>query len=372
MDKLKILIVGGGIGGLTSAIALRRQGYEVDVIEKDPDWAVYGVGIIQQANVVREMGKLDLIDEYLSVSYPFDKVKIFKPDGTLAVEIPSPRLAGDQYPSNIGVSRPALHKVLGDRTRQVGANVSLGVTVDQFTEEDSGVLVKFSDGSQQAYDMVIGADGLNSLTRQQIFPELEGPKFTGQAVWRYNFELDPDVDCLNAYEGRNGIGLVPLADNLMYMYLVTYEPDNPRMEVQGLAEKMRDRMQWVPEKLAHLREKITDDDGVVYKPLETIFLTGPWHKGRIVLLGDAAHATTPHMGQGAGMAIEDSIVLAEELARADSVEQAFTAYKERRFERCKYIVEASIALGDFQMGKRADVGQAHLVQEMFEVTAKPV
>ncbi|PCJ39803.1 MAG: 2-polyprenyl-6-methoxyphenol hydroxylase [SAR86 cluster bacterium] len=372
MKEANILIVGGGIGGLTSAIALRRQGFNVDVIEKDPDWAVYGVGIIQQANVVREMGKLDLIDEYLSVSFPFDMVKIFNPDGTLAVEIPTPKLAGDQYPSNIGVSRPALHKVLGDRTKKLGANVFLGVTVDKFFDDGAAVLVDFSDGRQQSYDLVIGADGLYSKTRTQIFPEQPSPEFTGQSVWRYNFPLDPNLDCLNAYEGRNGIGLVPLADNLMYMYLVTHEPDNPWMDVDGLAEKMRDRMEWVPPTLAHLREQITDDKGVVYKPLQTIFIRGPWHKGRITLLGDAAHATTPHLGQGAGMAIEDSIVLAEELVRAESVEEAFSAYKARRFERCKFIVENSIAFGDYQMGKRDDISAAELTRLMFEVTSEPI
>ncbi|MGH7105907.1 MAG: FAD-dependent monooxygenase, partial [Acetobacteraceae bacterium] len=97
-----------------------------------------------------------------------------------------------------------------------------------------------------------------------------------------------------------------------------------------------------------------------------------WHKSRIVLLGDAVHATTPHLGQGAGMAIEDGLVLAEELARADHPAEAFNAYRQRRFERCKYIVEKSKAIGDGQLGKGPPVDQARATREMFEVMSAPI
>jgi 2-polyprenyl-6-methoxyphenol hydroxylase-like FAD-dependent oxidoreductase len=111
---------------------------------------------------------------------------------------------------------------------------------------------------------------------------------------------------------------------------------------------------------------------VVYKPLEVLFNEGNWHKGRVVLLGDAIHATTPHLGQGAGMAIEDSIVLAEEIARANTPEQAFTAFRARRFERCKYIVEASLAICHSQLGLGPRIEQADATRAMFEVVAQPI
>jgi 2-polyprenyl-6-methoxyphenol hydroxylase-like FAD-dependent oxidoreductase len=121
-----------------------------------------------------------------------------------------------------------------------------------------------------------------------------------------------------------------------------------------------------------LVDQITSDDGVVYKPLEWIFLKGDWHKGRIVLVGDAVHATTPHLGQGAGMAIEDAIVLAEELTRADDIEAAFIAFRNRRYDRCKYIVESSLAICHSQLGKGPPVEQAVVTQDMFRVVSAPI
>jgi 2-polyprenyl-6-methoxyphenol hydroxylase-like FAD-dependent oxidoreductase len=232
--------------------------------------------------------------------------------------------------------------------------------------------VRFSDGTSGRYDVVIGADGVYSSTRAMLFPEAETPAFVGQSVWRYNFERPADLDCLRSYEGSVGTGLVPLSDTLMYMFVTTPEPDNPRYPRAGLAERMRGKLASAAPAIRALAAQITRDEEVVYKPLERIFVEGDWHKGRVVLLGDAVHATTPHLGQGAGMAIEDSVVLAEELARADTPEAAFRAYRDRRFERCRYIVESSAAICDGQLGRRPPVDQAQAMHAMFELTAQPI
>lgn len=372
MDSAKILVIGGGIGGLTSAIALRRKGFEVEVIERDPSWSVYGVGIIQQGNVIRAMADLGLIDDYIQAGYGFDHVEVFIPTGQSVAKIATPKLVPG-YPSNVGIGRRALHKVLGDRTIADGANVRLGLTVDTLEDDGAGVSVVFSDGSEGRYDLVIGADGLYSQTRTMLFPDVPKPEFTGQSVWRYNFVRTPDVTCLSAYEGQIGAGLVPLSDTLMYMYITTPEPGNPRYERDGLAAAMRSKLASIPApSIRALVDQITQNDEVVYKPLEWLFLTGDWHKGRVVLLGDAVHATTPHLGQGAGMAIEDSIVLAEELARTDTPEVAFTAFRARRYDRCKYIVDASKAICFGQLGKGPLIENAHATREMFMKVAEPI
>lgn len=372
MNNLSILVVGGGIGGLTSAIALRRKGFSVDVIERDPDWSVYGVGIIQQGNVIRAMTELGLIDDYISAGFGFDCVQVFIPTGQCVAEIPTPRLV-DGYPGNVGIGRRALHKVLGDRTIEAGATVRLGLTVASFDDDGEGVFVTFSDGSSGRYDLVIGADGLYSQTRGMIFPETPKPEFTGQSVWRYNFKRTPDVIGLQAYEGATGIGLVPLSDELMYIYITTPEPGNPRYAKEELAEAMRSKIAAIPSPaIAALVKQITEDDEVVYKPLEWLLLEGAWHKGRVVLLGDAVHATTPHLGQGAGMAIEDGLVIADELVAADDIESALVAYRNRRFERCRYIVEASRAICFGQIGKGPLLDNAEATREMFMKVAEPI
>lgn len=370
MKQASILIIGGGIGGLTAAIALRRKNFDVDVIERDPDWSVYGVGIIQQSNVIRAVAELGILEDYLDAGFGFDFVDIYAPGGQHLAKVPTPKLTAG-YPANVGIARPALHKVLGDRTIAAGATVRLGLTAESLEDDGEGVTARFSDGAHARYDLVIGADGLYSATRDMIFPDAPRPQFAGQGVWRHNFARTGDVDSLHVYEGPIGIGLVPLSASLMYMYVTTPECGNPRYPRQGLAAAMRAKLAEAPPVIAALRDRIADDDAVIYKPLEALFLTGDWHKGRIVLLGDAVHATTPHLGQGAGMAIEDSLVLAEELARADTPEAAFRAFQARRFSRCEYIVDRSLAICGAQVN-RQPVDQAKATAEMFAVVSTPI
>lgn len=369
MDAARILIIGGGIGGLTSAIALRARGFDVDVVERDPNWGVYGVGILQQSNVVRAMNDLGVLEDYLGAGFGFDHVDVYAPGGQHVAQVPSPRLVAE-FPANVGISRPALHKVLGDRTIADGAVVKLGLTVATLIDDGGGVDIVLSDGTAKRYDLVIGADGLYSATRAMIFPDTPAPAFTGQGVWRYNLPRPDDLVSLRTYQSDVGVGLVPLSNDIMYMFVTTPE-DGSRYSRDGLAAAMRAKLTGSAPAIAALGDAIVDDDQVVYRPLETLFIRGPWHKGRVVLLGDAVHATTPHLGQGAGMAIEDSIVLAEELARAANPPEAFANFQARRFDRCEFIVKTSLALCRAQVERRPH-DQAAAMRQMFEVVSAPL
>ncbi|MEO6367394.1 MAG: FAD-dependent oxidoreductase, partial [Steroidobacteraceae bacterium] len=327
------------------------------------------VGIIQQGNVLRAMHALGLIDRYIDAGVGFDAVEIFAPNGTKVARVPSHRLLPDR-PANVGVSRRALQKVLGEAAREAGATLRLGVTADAI-EDGARVAVRFSDGTQGTYDLVVGADGTYSTTRALVLPDAPAPRFTGQAVWRYNLPRLKGLDALQAYNGPIGAGLVPISRDLMYMFLTTPEPGNPRYPREGMAAVMRSKTARCAPAIEQLAEQITADDEVVYRPLDVLLVEGPWHRGRVVLLGDAVHATTPHLGQGAGMAIEDSLVLAEELARHADVDAAFSAYRARRFERCQYIVRASLAICMGQLGQGPPVDNARATAEMFTVTAQP-
>jgi 2-polyprenyl-6-methoxyphenol hydroxylase-like FAD-dependent oxidoreductase len=371
MKNLSVLVIGGGIGGLTAAIALRRNGFAVHIIEKDPAWSVYGVGIIQQGNVLRAVDQLGILDRYIGAGVGFDAVEVYLPNGMKVARVPSPRLLADRS-ANLGVSRRAMQKVLGDAAREAGATIALGVTAVSIENGADAVQVNFSDGSTGRYDIVVGADGTYSTTREMVLPEAPRPAFTGQAVWRYNLPRPASLDSLHVYNGPIGAGLVPISPSLMYMYLTTPEPGNPRYPREGLAAAMRGKTAPCAPAIRELAQQITNDDEVVYRPLEGMLVEGDWHRGRVVLLGDAVHATTPHLGQGAGMAIEDSLVLAEELARHADVESAFQAYRARRFERCAYIVRASLAICMGQLGKAPPVDNAKATAEMFAVTAQPI
>lgn len=372
MKPDKVLVVGAGIGGLTAAIALRRRGFAVEMIERDPDWGVYGVGITQQFNVIRAMASLDLLDAYLEQAQGFDRTTLFGPDGSLMTSFETPRLAGSDFPSNAGVRRSDFQQVLGNRALELGARLRLGVTADRFDDDGEGVGVAFSDGSSGRYDIVIGADGIFSQTRRLIMPDAPQPRYTGQWVWRYNLPHQVSAEEFQIFHGPCNAGLVPLARGMTYIFILSAEEPGYRLAVEGSAEQMRRRAVRAAPQIRQAAEQVVDDAGVVARPLEVIFLDGAWHKGRVVLLGDAVHASTPHLGQGAGMAIEDAIVLAEELEGASDAETAFTAYRERRFERVKFIVENSIRIGDAQMRKIPPVNVGRISGEMLDMMAQAI
>ena len=369
----KVLIVGGGIGGLCAAIALRRQGVEVDLVEIKTEWTVYGVGIIQQSNVVREMARLGVLDRYLDAAYAFEDVGIYDQQGNPLARIPGQRLAGPQYPANVGISRLALHRVLSDTAVELETQVHLGISVASYVEDSNGLDVTFTDNSHKRYDLMVGADGVYSKVRGMLFADTYKPRFTGQAVWRYNFVRHRSIDHLATFTGAGGnAGLVPLADNLMYMFSTSHEPDNPWYPTQQLAATMRQRLANMGGLIGELREQIIDDSQVVYKPMEVVFVEEPWYKGRVLLIGDAAHATTPHLGQGAGMAIEDALVLSEELFAGGSIAERLQRFMTRRFERCKYISENSIMAGEREMARDPAFDRIGLTKAMLQLTAEPI
>lgn len=368
---LQVLVVGAGIGGLSASIALRRAGHEVTVIERDPQWSVYGVGIIQQSNVVRAMDQLGVLDDFLDAACGFDAIEIYLPSGQKVARVPAPSLVAGK-PANVGIGRRALQKVLGDNAKALGVEIRLGLTAADISDDGAGVTVRFSDDSEERFDIVVGADGAYSLTRETILLDAAAPEFTGQGVWRYNLPRPAELDALHVYNGPIGVGLVPMSAEQMYLFATSPEPGNPHYPREGLAAVMRQKLANTAPQIQELAQQITDDAGVVYRPLEGLMVHGPWHKGRVVLLGDAVHATTPHLGQGAGMAIEDALVLAEELSVRDTPEAAFEAYHARRYERCRYIVEASLAICHGQIGKGPPIDNHKATAEMFAVVSQPI
>ncbi|MGA8766964.1 MAG: FAD-dependent oxidoreductase [Candidatus Acidiferrales bacterium] len=356
----KVLIVGGGIGGLALSIGLRRAGINVEIAEIKQQWTVYHVGIIAQSNLVRAMVSLGIADDCVAAGFPYQGLRFCDANGNVMNETPGVKLAGPNYPAFLGLTRPALHDVLFSASKKAGAQVHLGVSVAELRQSESKVAVRFTDGSGREYDFVVGGDGVHSQLRTMLFGDQLQPRFTGEGVWRYNVRRPPEIDYGSIYATGEGpkAGLIPLTRETAYIFQIGPEPGNPRFPKNELADIMRERLKPFGGTIGELARGITDPALVVYRPLESVLVPSPWYRGRVALIGDAAHSITPHLGQGAAQTVEDAVVLAEELQKNGPLQDSLQSFMRRRFERCKFILEASLQIGEWEMhpDPKADVG----------------
>lgn len=342
------LIVGGGIGGLSAGVALAKIGLTVDLVEVSPQFNVYGVGIIQPSNALRALDALGLADACMERGSPYGKVKMGTATGHIFTELGTPPMG--RLPVHNGISRRILHDVLYEGAKAAGVNFHMGKTVETIDNTDEGVTVTFTDGSTGQYDLLVGADGVNSKVRKLVFGEYK-PRYTGQSVWRYAFKRPPELETGYIFMGsQTKVGLIPMTATTMYMFVVSAEGvDNPFIPEAELVSRLRAHLtEYTAPMVQNVVEQITDPKGVIYRPLETLLMPAPWHKGRVVMIGDAVHATIPQLGQGAGLAIEDAVVLGEELSVGNDSAAAFDRYMARRYERCKMVVDASATVGEWE------------------------
>jgi 2-polyprenyl-6-methoxyphenol hydroxylase-like FAD-dependent oxidoreductase len=374
-DVKRILVVGGGIGGLSTTVALRQANFDVDVVEKNPAWDVYGVGIIQPGNALRALHRLGLAERVVAVGHPINGDAAWLGDGrTQLADNDWPPLVPGLPPGN-GITRPRLHRILQDAVLGSGADVRTGVTVERLDDRGGGVTVAFTDGATRDYELVVGADGLYSQIREMAFGPDVTPKYTGQVCWRYNLPRIEGLDKVHVYIGATGTaGFVPLAPDLMYMLTIEKPPEGAplRLPREGIAAVYRERLAQFGGPVAEHRGLIVDDDAVVYRPVENVVVEAPWHRGRTVLIGDAAHATSPHCGQGAAQAIEDGIVLSEELRARGTLAEALDAYTGRRYERCRFIVEGSEAIGRWEQDHSLPIDPTAKRQEVVMAAMAPI
>jgi 2-polyprenyl-6-methoxyphenol hydroxylase-like FAD-dependent oxidoreductase len=370
----KVLIVGGGIGGLASAIALRKQGIEVELIEISKTLTAYHIGIVVQANFIRAAQALGIADRIVAAGYPYNGLNFQDIHGNLIQRLPGYHLAGENYSTHLGMARPALHKVLSEAALEAGTKVRTGLTFSAIEQGPDQVDVSFTDGSRGVYDLVIGADGIYSHVRKALFGDRYTPEFTGQGVWRYNVPRPKEVTSSFVAMGleKGKCGFIPLSEETGYVWLVQEELGNPRHPEDQLAEIFRQRLAPCTGVMAWFREHITDSTKVVYRPLEALLLPAPWYRGRVLLIGDAAHATTPHMGQGSAQAVEDAVVLAELLALDQPVDTTMEQFMTRRFERCKFIVESSLQIGEWEQRPTDDADAPGLTARMLDIMAQPI
>jgi 2-polyprenyl-6-methoxyphenol hydroxylase-like FAD-dependent oxidoreductase len=371
----KVLIVGGGIAGLTLAVALRRREIAVDVVELAPQWNILGVGISLTGPTLRALKSIGLLDRCVAVSFGFDRIVFADAAGRAFGSLDLPRLAGAEYPATVAIGRPALHDVLLQAARELGASTTLGTTVVALTQTSDAVAVEFSDGRHASYDVVVGCDGIHSAVRRLAFSDVPEASFTGLAVWRATMPRPAAVDGMQMFYGpRTKAGVNPHSRDEMFLFLVQPIKDERRLSPPEMLAELRAQLDdFGGDVMSFVREHVTDPQLIDYRPMNAFLLPPPWHRGRVVVIGDAAHTTTPHLATGAGIAIEDAVVLAELLATDLPVPALLESFMGRRFERCRLVVETAVKLGEMEKDTSIPI-QAHfdLMKATFRKLAEPI
>ncbi|MFF8883399.1 FAD-dependent oxidoreductase [Streptomyces flaveolus] len=347
-----VLVVGGGAAGNAVTILLRRAGLAVDLIEAKDDWnATAGSGITLQGNALRVLRELGVWERVEASGFGFGSVGITAPDGTVLHVQADLRTGGDDLPATVGMQRPRLQQILIEAVRSSGATVRLGTTAEILDQDADGVRVRLSDGTERRYDLVVAADGLGSGTRAAIGIRAK-PEPTGMAIWRVAAPRPAGVTRTDlAYGGPAYIaGYCPTSETTLYAYVVEANRDRASIPAESYADEMRRLASaygghW-PEITAHL----TDPAKVNYTWFDRMLVEGSWHRGRVVLVGDAAHCCPPTLAQGAALSLEDAWVLAQMLTATETWDDAlFQAYYERRVPRVRPVVEASVQIGRWQL-----------------------
>lgn len=369
----RALIVGGGTGGLCCSVALRRAGIDAEIIEVKRDWTVLGSGVTMMGATLRALDELGLGEECVARGAGGDNLRLYTHQGTPIEDVPVARVS-PHLPAVAGIMRPALHNMLVEAAAAEDTPVRLGLTVNALESDVSHVHVRFSDGSEGDYDFVVAADGIHSKVRELILPRVGQPPSAGQMTWRLVVRRRNDLPQMSMFYGpRNKAGFNAVSATHAYMFVADNEVHVERPPREEWAHRLRELLVDFDGPVGEVRDSIEDDAPIDCREVQTMLVGLPWHSGRIVLIGDAAHAPTPHLAMGAGLAVEDAVVLADEITTRASVEEAFEAYAERRFARCRMVVENALQLARWEREPDhpgADPGG--LTSESWAALAQPI
>ncbi|MHC6226017.1 FAD-dependent monooxygenase [Pseudomonas sp. X10] len=329
---MRILIVGGGVAGLSLAIALEQRGIKADVVEQQASTSPSGTGLYLPGNAARAIEHLGLLERVREKAVPIENQRILDSQGR---QLSNTRTRDVWAACGPCLSLPhatfhgMLRSALGD------IKVRSAMSINAINQSAGQCEVVFTDGTSDVYDLVVGADGINSVVRKIAFPQVV-PQYTGQVCWRFITQNISSVDCWTAMLGDGCTLLaIPVSPGEAYVYADVTLPasaDPESLRHNGLATLY----QGFASPVLPLVEKASDSAHIHFGRIGQVVMDN-WVHGRVVLIGDAAHASSPSMAEGAGMAMEDAWVLAQALATEVSLDAALSFYTARRQPRVRWV-----------------------------------
>ncbi|MBF9251808.1 FAD-dependent monooxygenase [Pontibacter sp. 172403-2] len=342
---MKAILIGGGIGGLCAAIALQKQGITATVYEAAPELKPVGAGVGLAANAIQGLQRLGVAAEVVARGKQLTALVMFDGAGNVISHMDTQPLSRKYGINNFVIHRADLHEVLQQHL-QPGSLV-LGQRCVSINQHNGQVQAVFADGTQATADLLIVADGINSVVRRQLLPDSR-PRYAGYTCWRAVIE-NPGVEInkmisAETWAPQGRVGMAPLKGNRIYWYACINATANDeamrRITPDALAAHFAGVHPPVQAILAATKpEQLIWNDIHDLKPLKQFAF------GRVLLLGDAAHATTPNMGQGACQAIEDAVVLGQCLGQEADIAAALKKYEKRRMARTAKVIRLSRLLG---------------------------
>jgi 2-polyprenyl-6-methoxyphenol hydroxylase-like FAD-dependent oxidoreductase len=349
-----VLVVGGGLAGAATAILLADAGVAVDLVEIKPDVTALGSGITLQGNALRVLREVGVLDECLQEGWPSEGLVIrapFDPQAGVVASMPNHRSGGPDLPASMGMYRPTLARILMARAERAGVKTRFSTTLQSLDQDGDGVDVRFTDGSAGRYDLVVAADGVRSWTRRMLQVPLE-TRSVGMGIWRVFASRPAEVENSEFYYGGPCYiaGYTPTSQDSLYAVLVEDAQDRTTLSGDEKVELVRSLSEAYHGPWDEIRKSITDPETIHYTWFEEHLLDQPWHRGRVVLVGDAVHTCPPTIAQGGALGLEDASVLADVLTAADTFDDdLLTRFAARRYDRVQEVVEASLQIARWQL-----------------------
>jgi 2-polyprenyl-6-methoxyphenol hydroxylase-like FAD-dependent oxidoreductase len=342
----QVAIIGAGIGGLTAYHALKHHGIAVDLYEAAPMLHEVGAGIVMPSNALQVLARLGLAESLLKQGRRLNQFQVQDVRGEVLQDM-NLAIYEKQYGyGSVGIHRAALQSLLMQGV--TSERLHLGHTCTHISSHDEVAEITFSDGTTHRAQVVIAADGIHSVVRRQLFPAQQ-LRYAGEVAYRgvVSFDLPPSLtQSAREIWGRGcRFGFLGIGDRQVDWFAAIVAPPGRAGTAETITQALRRLAALFPDPVPQLL-RATAPEAIIQTDLYDISPSlKTWHCGRVVLLGDAAHATTPNLGQGAAQAIEDAYVLANTLSHQATPDAAFRAFERIRRGKVNAIVRNSWLLG---------------------------